>query len=124
MPLTREIKILKYIYFHKAVTGKQLTKKFPDIDYYYPRLKPHYICEDKAEDIYPKSIRDKKHISDDEPIISLTIYGDDVVMKHRHEFYSFILPYGITTVIALISSAPTVYKIFKFLCNFFTKGTP
>lgn len=103
MPLTREIKILRYIYWHKAVTGKQLTKKFPDIDFYYLRLKPHYICEDKAEDVFPKSTRDKRHISDDEPIISLTIYGDDVVLKGRREFWSFILPYGITTAIAIAS---------------------
>lgn len=63
-------------------------------------------------------------ISDDEPIIYLTIFGDDVVLKHRREFWNFILPYGITTFIALISAAPTVYKIFKFICSLLTQDTP
>lgn len=124
MTLTREIKILSYIRRHTAVTGKQLTKKFPDIDEYYYHLKEKNICVEEAANVYSKEDRDKMKISDDEPIIYLTIFGDDVVLKHRREFWSFILPYGITTFIALVSAAPTIYKIVKFICNLFTQGTP
>lgn len=124
MTLTREIKILSYIRRHTAVTGQQLTKKFPDIDEYYFHLKEKNIRVEKAVNVYGKEDRDKMKITDDEPIIYLTIYGDDIVLKHRREFLHFILPYGITTFIALISSAPTIYKIFKFICNLFVQGTP
>ena len=117
MPLTREIKILMYIHRHKAVTGKQLTKKFPDIDNFYHRLKKEYVREEKAKDVLPKSYLVRKHISDDEPIISLTIYGDDIALKRRHEFWNFILPYGITTIIAASSA---IIQILNFICNHYS----
>lgn len=121
MTLAREIKILSYIRRHTAVTGKQLTKKFPDIDEYFYHLKEKNICVEEAVSIYSKEDRDKMKISDDEPIIYLTIYGDDVVLKHRHEFWHFILPYGITTFIALSS---VIIQILNFICNHCAKGTP
>lgn len=124
MPLTREIKILRYIYRHEEVTGKQLTNKFPDIYKYYSRLDNKYIDVYKAEDVLTKSYLERKHISNNESIISLTIYGDDVVLKHKQEFWNFMLPCGITTIIALVSVAPTVIKIVRFIVAFFSQGAP
>ena len=88
MTLAREIKILNYIHRHTVVTGKQLTKKFPDIDEYYYHLKEKNIRVEKASNAYSKEDRDKMKISGDEPIIYLTTFGDDVVLKHRREFWN------------------------------------
>lgn len=121
MALLREIKILSYIRRHTAVTRKQLTKRFPDIDEYYTRLEKEYIREDKAENIYLKCDLIKKSIPDDEPIISLTIYGDDVVMRHKHEFWAFVLPYSITTIIAASS---VILEIINFVLSHCQKGVP
>lgn len=122
MVFRREIKILKYIYWRKVVTGKQLTKRFPDIDYYYEHLKNNYVDVGPARLVLFDSVREKKHIADDEPVFYLNIYGDDVVLKNRHEFWTFFLPYSITTAIALISMAPTVPKIINYICRIFSSG--
>lgn len=122
--LTREMKILKYIYRKNAVTGKQLTKKFSDIDDYYNRLKEEYIRENVAKYELKNSYIVKHKIDPEEPIIFLTIQGKDAVVKSKHEFWYFVLPYAITTFIALISAAPTIYKIVMFICGLFQKSTP
>lgn len=119
MVFRREIKILKYIYWRKVVTNKQLSKRFHDIDYYYEHLKTKYIHEDAAKLVLFDSVRKRKHIPDDEPVFYLTIYGDDVVVNNRHQFWGFFFPYVITTIIALISAAPTIHKIINYFCRIF-----
>lgn len=103
MVLLKVEKILGYIHRRKVVTSKQLTKRFKDIDDYYDILKRDYVIEKTAKEILKKEYREKKHILDDEPVFYLSIYGIDIVLKRRREFLGFILPYGITTIIAIAS---------------------
>ena len=46
---------------------------------------------------------EKKRIPEDEPVFYLSIYGIDIVLKRRREFWGFLLPYAITTIIAITS---------------------
>lgn len=85
------------------VTPKQLTNKFKDIDDYYHILKRDYIIEKTAKEILKKEYMEKKHIPEDEPVFYLSIYGIDIVLKRRREFFGFLFPYGITTIIAIAS---------------------
>lgn len=104
-----------------TLTGTVHTPKFPNIDEYLYHLKEKNICVEEAVNVYSKEDRNKMIITDDEPIIYLTIFGDDVVAKHWREFWSFILPYGITT---LIATTTVIIQILNFICEHCAKGTP
>ena len=103
MVLLKVEKILGYIHRRKVVTSKQLTKRFKDIDDYYDILKRDYVIEKTAKEILKKEYMEKKRIPEDEPVFYLSIYGIDIVLKRRREFWGFLLPYAITTIIAITS---------------------
>lgn len=103
MVLLKVEKILGYIHRRKVVTSKQLTKRFKDIDDYYDILKRDYVIEKTAKEILKKEYMEKKRIPENEPVFYLSIYGIDIVLKRRREFWGFLLPYAITTIIAITS---------------------
>lgn len=110
--LKAEYKILKYIKKHEGLSAKSLTKKFPYIDDYYFRIK-QYIEEEPAINIYNEQICDKKGLRHDEKVICITLSGEEVLEKKQHEFWAFVLPYGITTLIAVSSVVAQIIDIFQ-----------
>lgn len=121
--LKREIKILKYIKRHPNVTRKTLFCKFPNFGKDYNHMKCCFDAEGD-EPIIVDGVDTGETQLTDKSTYRLNYKGEQFLEERSDKFWSFILPYGITTFIALISAAPTIYKIFKFICNLFVQGTP
>lgn len=148
--LNREYRILKYIYKHPKITKLKLLQKFHDFEEYQTSISEYVFEENKNKDDISET-RDclvnqaldaemsigeiseyvKKNMPDIENIVdnSLIFFSTkksfkEYLEKRRHDRWLFLFPYAITTMISFISASPTIYKIIKFVINFFTKGTP
>ena len=121
--LKRELKVLKYVKRHPDVTRKVLYEKFPFLkdDYHYVQ---QHLAAEGEEPIFYNGLETGEYQLTDNSTYRLSHEGEQFFKDKSDKFWSFILPYGITTFIALISAAPTIYKIFKFIYNLFVKGTP
>lgn len=121
--LKREIKVLKYVKKHPNVTRRVLYLKFPFLkdDYCYV---DQYLIPDGEEPIVLNGMETGEYQLTDDSTYRLSHTGEKFFQDKSDKFWSFILPYGITTFIALVSAAPTIYKIFKFICGLFAQGTP
>lgn len=143
--LKDECRILKYIKENPDITKSELLRKFPHFDNIRKDIihcldetnKNHDIFKEKEDDYNEKlyvyqipeyvsgEIDPPEFIENNDNITyRINRAGREYFEKKHHDFWFFILPYGITTFIALISAAPTIYKIFKFICNLFVQGTP
>lgn len=120
--LKRELKVLKYVKKHPDVTRKVLYEKFPFLEYNYCYIRK-YLMPDGEEPVFHNGYDTGEKQLTDNSTYRLSHEGEQFFQDKSNKFWSFILPYGITTFIALISAAPTIYKILKFICNLFTKGT-
>lgn len=121
--LKRELKVLKYVKKHPDVTRKVLYQKFPLLqdDYCYVR---EYLIPDGEEPVFNNGYDTGEKQLTDDSTYRLSHKGEQFFKDKIDKFWSFILPYGITTFIALVSAVPTIYKIFKFICGLFAQGTP
>lgn len=140
--LKRELKILKYIKRNQPVSEPNLKRKFADFDLCYAyisnlidirdvseeeleRRRDEYFKknegkpQNKFKGEFPEPENNPKNV-----FYTLSHEGESFFEGRLSKRLSFILPYGITTFIALISATPTIYKIFKFTCNLFVQGTP
>ena len=148
--LKETYRILKYIYKNPQITKSELLAKFPDFEKYKSTIKPYTIKDDKNEDkeanaelkliqeasaqhlsninvekYVKKNMPDVKNITDNSLICySTNFVFEEYMERRRHEAWLFWFPYTITTIIAVISATPTIWKIICFICELFSKGTP
>lgn len=127
--LNREYEMLKHIYKHPRVTKSVMLKKFPDFEEYRSIVSEYAFVDDENKDTkaetqeellqqanqmgftigetqeYVKSnMSGTKDVADD----SLIFYSAKRILRlyieeKRRKFWSFALPYGITTLIAIAS---------------------
>lgn len=121
--LKRELKVLKYVKKHPGVTRKVLYEKFPFLEYQYAHIQKYLMPDDKSPTLFNEEGTIKYQFFDVSSY-RLSHEGEQFFQDKSDKFWSFILPYGITTFIALVSAAPTIYKIFKYICDIFVQGTP
>lgn len=121
--LKREIKVLKYVKKHPDITRKVLYEKFPFLEDDYHYVQKHLVAYGE-EPIFYNGLETGEYQLTDNSTYRLSHEGEQFFKDKSDKFWSFILPYGITTFIALISATPTIYKIFKFICGLFVQGTP
>ena len=103
--MIKELVILRYIDKKKAVTEKQLSKKFSDLYTYYKWVKDDYECirEESAGAVFNKIMLKIRRLSGEETVLILTFKGLDEVLKYKRERNRFVIPYIITTGIAFSS---------------------
>jgi len=125
--LKREYEILKYIHTHPNCTKRTLLENFSDLDTYHHTISHYCNIEDKLDEIrsqkeselylqaekngLPLSMRGdyvREHMPDFNYDSSYVFYKTDFnfqeyIEKKQHDFWSFALPYGITTLIAATS---------------------
>ncbi len=97
-----EYRTLKYIKKHGVVSDEELISKFPEIDRYMYRIK-NMIIRQPALEVFSKSELNRLGISEESYVSQLDILGYEEIENHKHKWYSFILPYGLTTIIAILS---------------------
>lgn len=149
--LKQQYQILKYIYKNPEITKSALLQKFSDFEKHERSISEYVQVTDKNTDVEAE-IREKLFIETSEKHMT-NIEASEYVEKHmpknienitdnslitysaklnfqeyleskRHNAVLFWLPYAITTFIALISAAPTIYKIIMFIFSLFEKSTP
>lgn len=118
--LKREIKVLKYVKKHPDATRKVLYQKFPFLedDYCYVRK---YLMVEGEEPVFYEGLDTGTTQLTDNSTYRLSHEGEQFFKDKSDKFWSFILPYGITTFIALSS---VIIQILNFICNHCTKGAP
>lgn len=98
--LKRELKALKYIKKHPDVTQKKLYTKFPFLESDF-----HYISEYVSIDNLEPILRGVYEIGEtkvtENSTFRLNRNGEQLFENKSNKFWSFILPYGITTLIAI-----------------------
>lgn len=149
--LKRQYRILKHIYKHPEITKSALLQKFPDFQKHEKSISEYVQVTDKNKDIVSETQEmlhyeaSKKHMTVSEQTMyvnknmpkniqntiddSLITYSaklnfQEYLENKKHKAFLFWLPYIITTFIALISAAPTIYKIIIFILNLLQKSTP
>lgn len=100
--LKREISTLKYIKKHPNVTKATLYQKFPFLENDFMYIS-HYISISGEEEIMENGLYTGECKSVDSSTYRLNRAGEQYFEDKRHEWLSFILPYGITTLIAVSS---------------------
>lgn len=109
--LKRELKVLKYIRKHPEVTRKTLFYRFPYFPKDYNRLKV-YLSAEKEVPIIVDGLETGETELTDESTYRLNYQGEQFFEDRSNKFWSFILPYGITTVIAAVS---VILEILNFI---------
>lgn len=148
--LKQQYRILKYIYKNPEIKKSELLQKFPDFEKHERGISEYVYVTNKNKDavseIEEKLFKEasEKHL----PILESSEYVDKNMPKDiqnitdnslitystklnfqeylenkRHDEFVFWLPYAITTFIALVSAAPTIYKIVIFIYELFQKST-
>lgn len=118
--LKRELKVLKYVKKHPDVTRKVLYEKFPFLKDDYRYVREYLMVEGEEPVIYEGLDTGTTQLTDDSTY-RLSHEGEQFFKDKSDKFWSFILPYGITTLIALSS---VIMQILNFICEHCTKGTP
>lgn len=146
--LNRTYRILKYIYKHPRITKAKLLEKFRDFEKYQSCISEYVIVENESKDreyeIMEKLILKAGELGlsigeqceyvnanmpenlDNSVDNSLIFYSANnlfqlEIERRRRDARMFWVPYTITTVIAIISAAPTIYEIFNFILQLFLK---
>lgn len=144
--LNRTYRILKYIYKHPKITKAKLVEKFRDFEKYQSCISEYVIVEnenrDKESEIREELVLKASELGlsigeqceyinsnmpeniDNSIDNSLIFYSTNNLFQleiehRRHDARLFWIPYSITTIIAAVAAAPTIYKIFNFICNLF-----
>lgn len=142
--LKDEYRILKYVKKHKVVTKSELIRIFPHfnsiwsnsiIQCYLDETNENREIFNKKQDEYDKNlfvlknpsyvngeIEPPKYVNDyDKITYRINRDGQEYFEKKQREFWVFILPYGITTIIAATS---VILEIINFILNHCSKGAP
>lgn len=149
--LKQQYRILKYINKNPEITKSELLHKFPDFEKYEQSISEFVFLNNSNKDIIKETRERLVHEADEKGLRvsqisdyvrknmpeniqnitdnSLITYStklnfQEYLESKRNKAVLFWLPYAITTFIALISAAPTIYKIIIFICNLFEKSTP
>lgn len=131
-----EFEILKFIYKNPKISKKNVVKKFPKFEDSISSILPYLYVEDKCSECnakteeilmakaqglqipigniknYVESNMQEMSSSDECIFYTTTREFQEFYEKKRREFWFFILPYGITTFIAISSVAIQIYNIF------------
>lgn len=148
--LKQQYRILKYIYKNPETKKSKLLQKFPDFEKYERSIseyvyvtsknnntvseieeklfneanEKHLSILESSEYVRNNMPKDIQNITDNSLITySTKLNFQEYLESNRHDEFVFWLPYTITTFIALVSAAPTIYKIVMFICELFQKST-
>lgn len=100
--LKRELKVLKYVKKHPDVTRKVLYEKFPFLVDGYCYVQK-YLMPDGEEPVFYEGLDTGTTQLTDNSTYRLSHEGEQFFTDKSDKFWSFILPYGITTAIAIAS---------------------
>lgn len=111
--LNREYKLLKYINKHPDVSFEKLKDKFPKLDTELTlRRFDDYVSWSKMEETQDENgIYTGTYRFADDSTFCISRSGEELIEKKNHDFWSFFLPYAITTLIAISSVVVNLISI-------------
>lgn len=107
--LKREIKVLKYIKKHPDVTHKNLCKKFSSFKDDYNQIS-QYVSISNPKLITINGLETGETQADDTSTYQLNRKGELFFEDKSNKFWNFVLPYTITTIIAISSLIAQILK--------------
>lgn len=120
---TRDYKVVRYIKHHPGITKESLYKKFNFLNAEtYKYIKDYIDIEHPEPELNDNGNPTGNWVVGESSTFSINHFGEEILEKRRHDKWLFWFPYIVTTIIALISAAPTIYKIINYFCRIFSSG--